>query len=176
MEIKDQIKEKQKLRKRWQMSRHRKDKHRYNEMARKLKDHIKRIKEETFQTHLQSLRVTADTYCSLWKVTRLLKQQTQCIPPIRNADQTWTQSDKEKANTFAGHLEKTLKPNELPQNEDLETEINKALKEPLQITQPIKFLTPKEIQNIVQEDLNPRKAPGYDLITERILKEKALSI
>jgi hypothetical protein len=36
-----------------------------------------------------------------------------------------------KANTFAGHLEKTFKPNELPQNEDLETEINKALTEPL---------------------------------------------
>jgi hypothetical protein len=50
-------------------------------------------------------------------------------------------------NTSAGHLEKTSKPNELPQNEDLETEINKALKEMLEITQPIKFLTPKEIKN-----------------------------
>jgi hypothetical protein len=35
----------------------------------------------------------------------------------------------------------TFKPNKMPQNKDLETEINKALKEPLQITQPIKFLT-----------------------------------
>jgi hypothetical protein len=68
-------------------------------------------------------------------------------------------------------LEKTFKPNELPQNEDLETEINKPLKEPLQITQKIKFLTPNEIQNIIQEDLNPRKAPGYDIITGRMLKE-----
>jgi hypothetical protein len=76
-----------------------------------------------------------------------------------------------KENTFAGHLEKTFKPNKLPRNGDLETEINKVLKEPLQITQPIKFLTPKEIQNIIQEDLNPRKAPGYDLITGRMLKE-----
>jgi hypothetical protein len=73
-------------------------------------------------------------------------------------------------NTSAGHLEKTSKPNELPQNEDIETEINKVLKEPLQIIQPIKFLTPKEIQNKIK-DLNPRKAPGYDLITGRILKE-----
>jgi hypothetical protein len=59
----------------------------------------------------------------------------------------------------------------LPQNEDLETEINKALKEPLQITQPIKFLTPKEIQNIIQEGINPGQVPGYDLITGRTLKE-----
>jgi hypothetical protein len=49
--------------------------------------------------------------------------------------------------------------------------MNKALKEPLQITQPIKFLTPKEIQNIIQKDLNPSKAPGYDLMTGRISKE-----
>jgi hypothetical protein len=42
-----------------------------------------------------------------------------------------------KENTFEGHLEKTLKPNELPRNEGLEREINKVLKEPLQITQPV---------------------------------------
>jgi hypothetical protein len=46
-----------------------------------------------------------------------------------------------------------------------------VLKKPLQISQPIKFLTQKEIQNIIQDDLNPMKAPGYDLITGRILKE-----
>jgi hypothetical protein len=45
------------------------------------------------------------------------------------------------------------------------------VKEPLHIIQPIKFLTPKEIRNIIQEYLNPRKAPGYDLIRGRILKE-----
>jgi hypothetical protein len=48
--------------------------------------------------------------------------------------------------------------------------MNKAPKEPLKITQQIKFPTPKEIKNTTQEDLNPRKAPGYDLITGRILK------
>jgi hypothetical protein len=74
-------------------------------------------------------------------------------------------------NTFAGCLGKSFKPNEVPQNEDLGKEINKALKEPIQITQPMKFLAPKEIQNIIQEDLNPSKAPGYDLITRTIVKE-----
>jgi hypothetical protein len=74
-------------------------------------------------------------------------------------------------NTFAGHLEKTFKSNDLPQNEGFKTETNKALKRTLQIIQPIKFLTLKEIRNIIQEDLSPRKAPGYDLITGRILKE-----
>jgi hypothetical protein len=122
------------------MSRHPEDKRRYTEATRKLKDRIKWIKEEAFQTHLQILTATADTDSSLWKATKPLKQPTQRIPPIRNDDQTWARSDQDKANTFAGHLEKTFKPNELPQNENLGTEINKALKEPLQIRQPIKFL------------------------------------
>jgi hypothetical protein len=88
-EIKNQIKEKLKLRRRWQMSRDPKDKRRYNEAARKLKDPIKKIKEETFLTYLQGLTATVDTDYSLWKAARQLKQLTQRIPPIRNADQTW---------------------------------------------------------------------------------------
>jgi hypothetical protein len=39
-EVKDQIKEKRKLRRRWQKSRHPEDKRRYNEAARKLKEQI----------------------------------------------------------------------------------------------------------------------------------------
>jgi hypothetical protein len=125
------------------MSRHPEHKSRYNEAARKLKDQIKRVKEETFQTHLQNLTATVDTDYSLWKETKRLKQLTQRVPPVRKADQTWARSDTEKANTFAGHLEKTFKPSKLPQNEALETiKINKAPKEPLQLTQPIKFFTP----------------------------------
>jgi hypothetical protein len=63
------------------------------------------------------------------------------------------------ANAFVGHLEKTFKPNELPQNEELETEINKALKEPLQITQPINFLTPKEILITQYKKSQPKESP-----------------
>jgi hypothetical protein len=113
------------------------DQRRHNEAARNLKDQIKKIKEETFQTHLQSLTATADTDYSLWKATKQLQQPTQRIPQFRNEGQTWARSGKGKANTFAGHLEKIFRPNELSQNEDLETEINKALKKPLQITEPV---------------------------------------
>jgi hypothetical protein len=71
------------------MSRHPEDKGRYNEAARKLKDQIKRVKEETFEINLQGLTATADTDFSLWKAAKRLKEPTQRIPPIRNADQTW---------------------------------------------------------------------------------------
>jgi hypothetical protein len=71
------------------MSRHPEAKWRYNEETRKLKDQIKRFKEEAFETYLQSLTVAADTDYSLWKATKQLKQPTQRIPPIRSSDQTW---------------------------------------------------------------------------------------
>jgi hypothetical protein len=87
------------------MGRHPEDKPTCSEVTRKLKDQIKRIKEETFQTYLQSSTATDDAYYSLWKTTKRLKQPTQRIPPIRIADQTWARSHKEKAKTFAGHLE-----------------------------------------------------------------------
>jgi hypothetical protein len=54
------------------MSRHPEDKLGYNEATSKVEDHIKGVKEETFQTYLQNL-TTADTDYSLWKVTRRLK-------------------------------------------------------------------------------------------------------
>jgi hypothetical protein len=59
----------------------------------------------------------------------------------------------------------------LPQNEAFETETTKALEDPLQRIQPIKFFTPQEMLKIIQKHLNPRMAPGYDLITGRKLKE-----
>jgi hypothetical protein len=42
------------------MSRHPEDKRRYKEAASKLKGQIERIKEEAFQTHLQTLTETAE--------------------------------------------------------------------------------------------------------------------
>jgi hypothetical protein len=85
------------------MSRHPEEQSRYNEAARKLKYQIEKIKKEIFLTHFQSLVATAVTDYSLWKATKLLKQQTRRISSIRNEDQTWARRDKEKANTFASH-------------------------------------------------------------------------
>jgi hypothetical protein len=56
--------------------RHPEDKRRYNEATRNVKDHMKRMKEETFQTYLQSLTATADTDLSLWKITHPTHQKS----------------------------------------------------------------------------------------------------
>jgi hypothetical protein len=44
--------------------------------------------------------VTAETDYSLWKVTKRLKQPTECILSIKNADKIRAQSDKGKGNTI----------------------------------------------------------------------------
>jgi len=33
------------------------------------------------------------------------------IPPLRRQDRTWTKDDKEKADVFAEHLQRTFQPN-----------------------------------------------------------------
>jgi hypothetical protein len=105
-----------------------------------LKVGAQRIKEKTFQTYLKSLTATDDTDYSLWKATKTLKPPTQQFPPIRKKG-----PDKVKANNFVAHLGKVFKPNELSHNEEFEKEINRTLEEPLQITKPTKFFTPREI-------------------------------
>jgi hypothetical protein len=91
--------------------------------------------------------MTDDTDYSLWKATKGLKQPTQRIPPVRKTDQTWARSDKEKANNFAAHSKNIFISNQMSHNEELEKEINRPLEEPLQITNQIKFFTPKVIKN-----------------------------
>jgi hypothetical protein len=59
----------------------------------------------------------------------------------------------------------------MTQNKVFETEINKTLEDAVQIAQPIIFFTPKEIRNIMQENLKLRKASRHDLIIGKLLNE-----
>lgn len=170
-EIKDKLAEKRRLRRIWQNRRYPEDKRRFNTATRELRRMIQKLKNDTFQEYVQGLSATDDTDYSLWKATRQLKQATQHIPPIRNKNGTWARSDYEKANCFAEYLEEVFKPNEIPGNTTDEEEITTFLEAPLRHSPPIKFFTPQEIHKIVQERINAKKAPGYDLITGRVLKE-----
>jgi hypothetical protein len=60
---------------------------------------------------------------SLWKATKKLKLPIQRNPPIRKEVWHWARSQHEKAKSFAEHLEKVYKPNEMPGEDDREEEI-----------------------------------------------------
>jgi hypothetical protein len=76
----------------------------------------------------------------------------------------WARNNKEKAETFAEHLERTFKPNE-----------EKTMDTPRRIveaqTKQIAPVTPKELLNAIKVHINPKKAPVYDLITGEVLKQ-----
>ena len=104
-----------------------------------------------------------NTDYSLWKATRNIKRPI--TPPIRKEDGTWARNNKQKADTFADHLENIFKPNEIDSDIDIQEVTNREEN----IT--IKLVTPKEVANEIETNLNPKKAPGFDLITGNILKQ-----
>ena len=50
-----------------------------------------------------------------------------------------------------------------------DNEVNQYLEEPLQLSLPIKLTTPKEVSKVISK-LHQKKAPGYDLITSKLLR------
>ncbi|KAH8317372.1 hypothetical protein KR059_011682, partial [Drosophila kikkawai] len=83
--------------------------------------------------------------------------------PIRKSSGCWARSDKDRAETFASHLQGVFHPNpaanpfELPQ---IHTETEST---------PASF-RPNEITKVIRE-LKPKKAPGDDIITQKMIIE-----
>ena len=68
-------------------------------------------KNRNFQNYLEGLSPTASTEYSLWKATRSISKSVQPQPPIRKADNSWAKNDRDKAETFATHLDNVFSPN-----------------------------------------------------------------
>lgn len=164
LEVRELVREKRKARKTWQRTRAPEHKNILNFLCNKLKLLIVQIKNETINKQLRGLSALKDDDYSLWKATKGLKRPKMHVPPIKNDDGTWAKSDKQKVSLFAAHLEETFKP--LPRqtaNENITT-ISKI------DNHNIRFVTIKELKNEINNNLNIRKAPGYDLITGQIVK------
>lgn len=169
-EIRNKVIEKRRLRRVWQNTHHPHDKTRYNQCSRRLKEMIKNYKEETLQEYLYGLSPTADTDYSLWKATRNLEKSCQAFPPVKKSDGTWARSDREKVALFANHLKDRFQPHDINGDLNFEADIlRSAAIIPPQLG-PVERVTPSEVKRVVL-GLNPRKAPGYDLITGKILQE-----
>lgn len=162
-EIRDLISEKRKLRRKWHQSRAPADKTNLNNATQQLKREIERIKNESISEYLSELTNDKSTDYSLWKATKRLKRPIVQNPPIRNANGSWARNNMQKANRFAEHLENTFQPNE--GEELLNWEVHD--RENMNITPT----SPKEIANEIKTNINPKKAPGFDLITGEVLKQ-----
>lgn len=162
-EIRDLISEKRKLRRKWQLTRAPTDKTALNNAAQHLKRVIQRIKNESMDEYLRDLSNDSKTDYSLWKTTKRLKRPTLQNPPLKNADGTWARSNSQKAYRFAQHLEAIFQPNEGENHDTWAT--------PIQEEVEIRPTTPKEVFDEIKTSINPKKAPGFDLITGEILKQ-----
>lgn len=168
---KQKIMEKRKLRKQWQQTRSPHDKAKLNKAVKEVKKILEEERNTATNRHLQGLSATIDTDYSLWKATKNIKQPQQRNPPLRLENGEWARTNKEKAQAFAEHLEKTFTPfpSETPKEE--EDIIFNYIDSPLQMELPIKKVKVKEVKYVINKNLNQRKAPGWDLITGKILKE-----
>jgi len=104
-------------------------------------------------------------------VTRKLKQPQHHIPPLRQQDNTWVRTDEQKATAFARHLSTVYCPFPSQATTDEEDNILQELGSPHQMTLPFQKTCLKEVTNIILYHTNPKKAPGYDLLTGAVLKE-----
>lgn len=164
-ETKKLIIEKRKARKKWQKHRTAENKNKVNQLTNKIKSLLKATENAALTNRLKNLTATKDTEFSLWKTTKEFFKSSQTIPPIKKADNTWAKSPIEKANLFADHLENTFKPFPNLTSDENIVRITKY------DSRSIPRITRNELISVITNDIKSHKAPGYDLITGKILKE-----
>jgi hypothetical protein len=79
-----------------------------------------------------------------------------------------TNADKEQA--FVNHLASVFQPHPHEPDSLPEDTLTSFLETPFQLEPPIQRLKRSEMQAIIK-NLPPKKSPGYDLMTGKILKE-----
>ena len=137
----------------------------YNRLRRRLHTALRAINNDSFERYLTSLSPGDN---SLWKATKKLNRPRTHVPPIRAADGSWAKSDSEKAQTFADYLQTVFAPHPSPLPPA--PGISDLLDAPCQMSLPIPSFSPKEVSVAILRT-KARKAPGYDLITGKVLHE-----
>lgn len=164
LEIRNLVALKRKTRRIWKQSRDPKIKSELNHRAQHIKRLAKELKESSTTEFLRNLSGEKSTNYSLWKTTKKLTKKITPVPPILLQNNEWARTDKQKADAFADLLEDTFTSNTNDSPDPTLTEhIN-------QDNKPIKKVTLKELKREIKYNLNPKKSPGFDLITGRVLK------
>ncbi|GAB0090800.1 EH domain-binding protein 1 [Sergentomyia squamirostris] len=163
--VREKVLERRGLRSRWQATRNPEDKAKFNKASRELKSLLTAIRDSSVNKYLCDLSPTHATDYSLWRATRRIKHTEEFNPPIKDSSGGWARTDKEKADVFAQRMREVFQPwpgPELP-------EVSNS-SQPHQDNERIQPFTKTEMINVISDDLHPKKAPGFDLITGRVLK------
>ena len=163
--IQDLLKEKRRLRRKFQETRSPFSKWMLNRSLKKLRAALHEDKNKDIENYLQNLSATDATDYSLWKATKKLKRPKVSNPPIRMPNGDWARTDDEKGKAFANHLSNVFKP-----HETMESETFSKIEDGPVRTNPIKFKW-KTVKRVIKNTINVKKAPGHDLISGKMLKE-----
>jgi len=95
------------------------------------------------------------------------------IPPIRKTDGKWARNNEQKAqrfaehqeHIFAEHQEHIFQPHGSQKGKEVITE------EIVQENEEIELVTTTEVKNEIKNNINPKKAPGFDHITGEVLQQ-----
>jgi hypothetical protein len=86
------------------------------------------------------------------------------VEPKEREDGSWARDDEQKSELFADYLEQIFKPNEQQSRNEDQLILSEENEE-------IPLVTPKEVAKEIKRNINPRKVPGFDLITDKIPKQ-----
>jgi hypothetical protein len=125
---------------------------------------LRDVRNATFEKYITSLSPD-DT--SLWKATKGCKRPQVSIPPLRASDGSWAKSDFEKAAAFGDHLRQVFTPHSSFHPNNLV--VSDSLDVPCPMSLHITPSFPAEVSAVIAR-LNVRKAPGYDLISGKVLQ------
>lgn len=160
------IRRKSQLRRQWQNNRDPITKNLLNNITHRIKREIEAHRIETYQRHISDL---SNQDPGLWKTTKRILNQQDTIPSIVNGDIV-AESDEEKSEIFATHLQKIFTPSlaNIPAHhlQHITSYIESNMPIPNDLADPT---TPTEIATVIKT-LPVKKAPGHDLIPNVLLK------
>lgn len=128
-------------------------------------------KNRGIQQYLEKLDTTKTTDYSLWRATKKLKQPQTLSQPLRTTKNGWDRHDIEKAKTFAD-LINVFKPNPVASTDIISSIEEKEEEDNItfQSNSLPKNFTKQEVLKAIHR-IDQKKAPGYELITDRLLRK-----
>ncbi|GFV49977.1 probable RNA-directed DNA polymerase from transposon X-element [Trichonephila clavipes] len=141
----------------------------YNKAQSDFKKELKKHNDSIWQKRLESLNTTDN---SLWRTQKFFKNKRSKIPPLNCATGTAV-ADQQKANLLATNIKYNFIENDRENDSYNQSDeiINSTVHNFLS-TPPTTFIQPALPDEIIYyiKHVNAKKAPGKDLITNRMLK------
>ncbi|CAL1267288.1 unnamed protein product [Larinioides sclopetarius] len=130
-------------------------------------DATKHYSYTRFEQSIEELTPSKD----LWRKTSLLRKPFKPIPPLRGEAGSVAIAPIEKAEVIADSLQRQFEPNTTNTNrilsQNITSEVRTFINKPH--TNDLQPIRAREVEEFIQK-LKPKKAPGIDLISNRMLK------